>query len=45
MGGVLIQTLAVLTNYATQTVKYSRTQTGTLMNETDIAQQDSKLVR
>ena len=37
VGGVVIQTLAVLTNYATQTAKYSRTQTGTLMNETYIA--------
>ena len=37
MGGVVTQTLAVLTDYLTETVKYSRTQLGTLMTETYIA--------
>ena len=37
VGGVVLQTLALLTDYQTETLKYSRTQAGTLMHETYLA--------
>ena len=37
MGGVVLQTLALVTDYQTETAKYSRRQAGTLMHETYLA--------